>query len=99
MENLEGLKPTRAWWRWSPCCSAPRPTGGLGVDTWIAGQSALITATKVIAVVTGHVLGVIAAHDRAVELSPRRGAIAGQLPLLLIMVGYTTGGLLLLFTT
>jgi hypothetical protein len=45
------------------------------------------------------VLGVIAAHDRAVELFPRRGAIAGQLPLLLIMVGYTTGGLLLLFTT
>jgi hypothetical protein len=45
------------------------------------------------------VLGVIAAHDRAIELFPRRGAIAGQLPLLLIMVGYTTGGLLLLFTT
>jgi hypothetical protein len=73
--------------------------GRLRVDTWITGQSALIAAIKVAAVVTGHILGVIAAHDRAVALFPRRGAIAGQLPLLLVMVGYTTAGLLLLFAT
>ncbi|WP_344215239.1 hypothetical protein [Kribbella sancticallisti] len=33
----------------------------------------------------------------AVRLFPRRGALAGQLPLVLVMVGYTVGGLLLLF--
>jgi hypothetical protein len=72
-------------------------TSGLEVDTWITGRTTLIAVTKVLAVVTGHVLGVIAAHDRAVALFPRRGAIAGQLPLLAVMVGYTTAGLLLLF--
>jgi hypothetical protein len=72
-------------------------TGGLEIDTWITGQTTLIATVKVVAVVTGHVLGVVAAHDRAVALFPRRGALAGQLPLLSVMVGYTTAGLLLLF--
>jgi len=30
--------------------------------------------------VTGHVLGVVSAHDRAVALFPRRSAVAGQIP-------------------
>ncbi len=45
----------------------------------------------------GHVLGVIAAHDRAVRLLPQRHVLAGQVALLAVMVGYTIGGLLLLF--
>jgi hypothetical protein len=56
-----------------------------------------LAVTKVVAVVTGHVLGVIAAHDRAVRLLPRRRALTGQLPMLLLMVGYTFAGLWLLF--
>ena len=47
--------------------------------------------------VTGHVLGVIAAHDRAVRLLPKRHQLTGQLPLLLVMVFYTVSGLYLLF--
>jgi hypothetical protein len=43
------------------------------------------------------VLGVVSAHDRAVKLFPRRSALVGQVPLLVVMVGYTVGGLLLLF--
>ncbi|GAB3667191.1 hypothetical protein GCM10027589_32840 [Actinocorallia lasiicapitis] len=50
------------------------------------------------AVVLGHVLGVFAAHDRAIALLPRRRALTGQLPLLVLMVLYTIGGLTLLFT-
>ena len=70
--------------------------GGRGVDTTLA-DPALVAVLQVSAVVTGHVLGVVLAHDRAVALLPRRRAVAGQVPLLVLMVGYTTGGLLLLF--
>ena len=47
--------------------------------------------------VIGHVLGVIAAHDRAVRLLPKRHQLTGQLPLLFAMVAFTVGGLYLLF--
>ena len=53
--------------------------------------------TKVLAVVTGHVLGVVAAHDRAIKMLPPRHRLTGQLPLLLVMVAYTVTGLSLLF--
>jgi len=56
-----------------------------------------IAVVQVLAVVTGHVLGVVAAHDRAVRLFPRTHALVGQLPMLTLMVGYTLGGLTLLF--
>ncbi|MEU9417803.1 hypothetical protein [Streptomyces sp. NPDC048272] len=55
-----------------------------------------LAALQVIAVVTGHVLGVIAAHDRSVRLFPPAKAVAGQLPLLALMITYTIGGLSLL---
>ncbi|WP_225794830.1 hypothetical protein [Streptomyces aculeolatus] len=55
-----------------------------------------LAALQVLAVVTGHVLGVVAAHDRAVRLFPAARAVAGQLPLLALMVCYTVGGLTLL---
>jgi hypothetical protein len=54
---------------------------------------------KVVAVVTGHVLAVVAAHDRSVALLPRRRAIIGQLPMLVLMVAYTLTGLALLFSS
>lgn len=57
-----------------------------------------IAVVQVLAVVTGHVAGVLAAHDRALRLLPRRGSVVGQLPLLAVMVGYTVAGLLLLFS-
>lgn len=58
-----------------------------------------LAVTKVIAIVTGHVLGVVAAHDRAVRLLPRRHALVGQLPMLILMVAYTLTGLFLLFSS
>jgi hypothetical protein len=72
-------------------------TGLLGLNTGITTHSTAIATIQVAAVVTGHVLGVVSAHDRAVKLFPRRSALAGQIPLLVVMVGYTVGGLLLLF--
>ena len=63
---------------------------------------ALVTPTtvatvQVAAVVIGHVLGVVAAHDRAIALFPRRHAVAGQIPLLVVMVVFTVSGITLLF--
>ena len=59
----------------------------------------VLGAKQVLFVVAGHVVGVVLAHDRAVRLLPRRTAVVGQVPLLLVMIGYTLGGLLLLFTS
>ncbi|MGW2085817.1 hypothetical protein [Streptomyces sp. NPDC001880] len=55
-----------------------------------------VATLQVAAIVLGHVLGVIAAHDRSVRLFPPGRAVAGQLPLLVLMVTYTIGGLSLL---
>jgi hypothetical protein len=71
-----------------------------GVDKYaIYDHPTALAVTKVVAVITGHVLGVIAAHDRAVKLLPRRYALVGQLPMLFLMVGYTLTGLWLLFSS
>lgn len=56
-----------------------------------------VADVQVAAIVVGHVLGVIVAHDRAVKLFPRSRAVAGQIPLLVLMVALTCGGLFLLF--
>ncbi|MEU6659201.1 hypothetical protein [Streptomyces sp. NPDC046821] len=55
-----------------------------------------LAALQVLAIVTGHVLGVVAAHDRAVRLLPPEKSVTGQLPLFALMIAYTLGGLGLL---
>ena len=59
----------------------------------------LVAGIQVVAIISGHVLGVVAAHERAITLFPRRAAVLGQVPLLVLMVGYTVGGLTLLFSS
>ncbi len=68
--------------------NAPEPVPPLGPGG--------LAALQVIAVVAGHVLGVVAAHDRSVRLFPPARAVAGQLPLLALMITFTVGGLSLL---
>jgi hypothetical protein len=72
-------------------------TGDWSVNYWLSYHPTLLANTKVLAVVIGHVLGVIAAHDRAVKLLPARHQLTGQLSLLFAMVAFTVGGLYLLF--
>lgn len=72
-------------------------TGDWSVNYWLSYQPTLIAVIKVVAVVSGHVLGVVASHDRALHLLPREHRIAGQVPLLVVMVAFTVGGLYLLF--
>ena len=72
-------------------------TADLSVNYWLSFHPTFLANTKVIAVVIGHVLGVIAAHERAVRLLPKRHQLTGQLPLLFAMIAFTVGGLYLLF--
>jgi hypothetical protein len=72
-------------------------TGDWSVNYWLSYHPTLLASIKVLAVVLGHVVGVVAAHERAIEVLPRRHQLTGQLPLLFAMVAFTVGGLYLLF--
>jgi hypothetical protein len=72
-------------------------TGGVQPWAWPI-QPTLVAAVQAGAIVLGHVLGVVVAHERAIRILPRRAAVAGQVPLMVLMVGYTVGGLSLLFS-
>lgn len=56
-----------------------------------------LATVKVLFVVGGHIAGVIAAHDCALRVLPKRHQLTGQLAMMLVMVGYTFTGLYLLF--
>jgi hypothetical protein len=73
-------------------------TANLQPSYWLSLHPTLLALLKVGAIVGGHVLAVVAAHDRAMKLLPRRHQLTGQLPLLVVMVAYTVGGLYLLLT-
>jgi len=57
----------------------------------------VLAGIKVACVVTGHIVAVVAAHDRALQLLPKGHQLTGQLTMMLVMVGYTFTGLYLLF--
>jgi hypothetical protein len=84
---------------------ASNPFGRAGVDMFgtydntvdlTAVSSDVIALVQVGAVVLGHVVGVTLAHERAL-LSARRARASDQLPLVIVMVLFTVGGLGLLF--
>jgi len=74
-----------------------------GTADWRIDFTAVTVATiayvQAGAIVVGHVAGVVAAHDRAVELLPVRQAVRSQYPVLAAMVAYTVAGLTLLLGT
>jgi hypothetical protein len=70
----------------------------MGVNSGIFNHPTAIAMTQLCAIVGGHVLGIVCAHEKSVALLPPDRAIRGQLPLLLVMIGYTCAGLLLLFS-
>ncbi|HEY0239552.1 MAG TPA: hypothetical protein VGC37_12990 [Friedmanniella sp.] len=73
-------------------------TRGWAVDASIFDHPTAIAVVQLLAIVVGHVLGVVAAHEKAVTLLPARSALRGQWPMLVLMVGYTCAGLVLLFS-
>ena len=58
----------------------------------------VLAVIKVTSVVTGHIVAVIAAHDKALRLLPSGHQLTGQLTMMLVMVSYTFTGLYLLFS-
>ena len=72
-------------------------TADLQINYWFSYHQTLVATIKVGAVVIGHVLGAMAAHDRAIKILPARHQLTGQLPLLFAMIAFTAGGLYLLF--
>jgi hypothetical protein len=58
----------------------------------------VLAVIKVASVVTGHIMAVIAAHDKAIRLLTTGHQLTGQLTMMLVMVGYTFTGLYLLFS-
>ncbi|MBM9461498.1 hypothetical protein JK386_16460 [Nocardioides sp. zg-536] len=73
-------------------------TASLKPSYWFSYHPTVLATIKVLAVVVGHVLGAVAAHDRALSVLPPRDQITGQLPMLVVMVALTAGGLMLLFS-
>ena len=71
-------------------------TANWSVNYWLSFHPSLLAVIKVLAVITGHIVGVIAAHDRAIKLLPPRHHVTGQLGMLVVMVCYTGAGLYLL---
>ncbi|MCL8025689.1 hypothetical protein [Nocardioides bruguierae] len=71
-------------------------TGTLGVDRWLQYHPVLVANVQLLAVVGGHVLAAVAAHERAVRVLASGRAVRGQVPMLLVMLVLTVGGLSLL---
>lgn len=74
-------------------------TADNGIVYFLSTRPELLASLKVACIIAGHIAGVVAAHDRAVRILPDRHAIAGQLAMLVVMLVYTTGGLLLLLSS
>jgi hypothetical protein len=74
-------------------------TAAVEPSYWFSYHPEVLATIKVLAVVVGHVVAAVAAHDRALSLLPKRDQVTGQLPLLFVMVGFTAGGLFLLFSS
>jgi hypothetical protein len=73
-------------------------TADLAVSTAVFSHPTAVALIQLCAIVGGHLLGIVAAHERAVTLLEPRSALAGQWPMLVVMVGYTSAGLVLLFS-
>ena len=58
-------------------------------------STAVIAAVQIGAIVAGHILGVISAHDQAIGVLRPGYAKVGQYPMLALMVGYTVVGIYL----
>ena len=67
------------------------------VTYFLSMNPALLWTIKVMFVVGGHVVGVLAAHDQALRVIPVGHQLTGQLVMMLVMVFYTLTGLFLLF--
>ncbi|CAN5175509.1 MAG: hypothetical protein ACSLEW_11300 [Nocardioides sp.] len=74
-------------------------TADYQINYWLAQHPTLLAVIKVSAVIIGHVIGVITAHERSLTVLPKQHQVVGQLPLLFAMLFFTGTGIYLLFAT
>jgi hypothetical protein len=70
----------------------------MGVNAAIFSHPGVIAGIQLGAIVVGHIVGIITAHEKAVALLPAEFVVRGQWPMLVVMIGYTGAGLVLLFS-
>ncbi|GAA1740057.1 hypothetical protein [Aeromicrobium alkaliterrae] len=70
----------------------------LTVSYFLSEHPDVLAIYKVMFVVAGHVVAVVAAHDIALTVLPKAHRLTGQLAMLVLMVAYTFGGIYLLFS-
>ncbi len=70
----------------------------MGVNSALFEHPTAIAVIQLLAIVTGHVVGIIVAHEKAIQLLPPATALRAQWPMLVVMIAYTTAGLVLLFS-
>lgn len=73
-------------------------TAELGINQFWLDAPQATALIQLFAIVGGHLLGVLVAHELSLRVLPAGRRVLGQVPLLVVMVGYTCGGLLLLFS-
>ena len=73
-------------------------SAGMAANQSIFNHPTAIALVQVTAIVGGHLIGILAAHEKSLQLVQPRSALAAQIPMLLVMVFYTCSGLLLLFS-
>jgi hypothetical protein len=67
------------------------------VNYLLSQYPSVLATIKVLSVVTGHVVAVLAAHDKALRQLPAGHQLTGQPAMMPVMVGYTFSGLYLHF--
>jgi hypothetical protein len=73
-------------------------TAEMGVNSAIYNHITVIALVQLAAIVLGHIVGIVSAHEKSLALLRPEHGLAGQLPMLAVMVCYTCAGLLLLFS-
>lgn len=73
-------------------------TADLTVSTAVFSHPTGVAVLQLVAIVGGHLVGIVVAHEKAIRLLAPSSALRGQWPMLVVMVGYTCAGLLLLFS-
>ncbi|GAA3955196.1 hypothetical protein [Actinoplanes auranticolor] len=71
-----------------------------GVEWNVVPMPGVIAGAQITLILLGHVAGVVVAHDMALRATPERpplATLADELPVVLLMIGYTWAGLFLLF--
>jgi hypothetical protein len=75
--------------------------GLAGAAQWdVVPMQGVIAGAQITLILLGHVAGVLVAHDMALAAAPDRpmlATLADELPVVLLMIGYTWAGLFLLF--